>query len=49
MELIKSISKEDLKLLVDIKRAVSKTTDAVVKRSSDGSLVVYENKIKKVS
>ena len=43
------ITKEDLKLLADIKQAVSKTTDAVVKRTNEGSYVVYENKIKRVS
>lgn len=45
----KRLSKEDLKLLCDVKKAATKTCDAVVKRDKDGKYCVYENKITKIS
>lgn len=44
-----SLSEDDVKLLSKIKKTVSETTDVLVKRSKDGQLNVYENKIRKVS
>ena len=46
---IDKVTEEDIKLLNQIKRTVTKTSDAVVKRSKDGKYNVYENKITKVS
>lgn len=43
------VTKEDLRLLDMIKRTATKTCDAVVKRTKDGTYNVYENKITKVS
>ena len=43
------VSEEDARLLDKIKKAVSPTSDAVVKRAKDGKLSVYKNRITKLS
>jgi hypothetical protein len=43
------VTEEDLKLLNEVKRAATKTCDAVVKKSKDGKYNVYENKITRIS
>lgn len=43
------VTKEDIKLLDDVKKAVGKDSDALVKRDREGRLRVYKNKITKVS